>query len=173
MSKRLELSGKRFGKWTVLNECRSGAPKRSLQWLCRCDCGTERFIFWDTLRYAKSCGCWRRETTKKRMTIHGMSNTKVHAAWGLMKKRCYNKKAQNYPYYGGRGITVCKEWKNSFIQFYKDMGHPPSEKHSLDRIDNEGHYEKQNCKWSTMKEQCLNRRGWGAQNRNSSDKKTV
>ena len=88
---------------------------------------------------------------------HGMADTSIHNTWMDMRRRCYKKYRRDYNRYGGRGIRVCKEWKDSFEQFYKDMGDPP-EGHTLDRIDNDGNYCKENCKWSTVKEQSRNKR---------------
>ena len=91
---------------------------------------------------------------------HKYANTKVYRAYYQMKTRCYNKNHTNYKYYGGRGIKVCKRWLHSFENFLKDIGEPPSKEHSLDRIDSNGNYEPDNCKWSTQKEQIKNRRSF-------------
>lgn len=89
---------------------------------------------------------------------HGLWQTPEYNSWHNMKSRCNNKKFVYYKNYGGRGIKVCQEWSNSFLAFYNDMGAKPSLKHSLDRIDNEGNYEKINCRWATASEQAQNRR---------------
>ena len=88
---------------------------------------------------------------------HGMTESSEYQTWLCMKKRCYNKKRKDYKYYGGRGITVCDRWKNSFIAFYKDMGVKPFLKAQIDRKKNNGNYEPGNCKWSTSVENCQNR----------------
>lgn len=88
---------------------------------------------------------------------HGMDGTSVYKAWVSLKARCYNKNDKDYKRYGGRGITVCKEWKNSFERFYKDMGDKPSGKHSIDRINVNGNYCKSNCRWATIHAQNNNK----------------
>lgn len=88
---------------------------------------------------------------------HGMRNTPEYSVWCGMKQRCYNPKTDRYPHYGGRGITVCDKWLHSFIAFYADMGDRPTDKHQIDRTDNDGNYEPGNCRWLTVAENCQNR----------------
>ena len=88
---------------------------------------------------------------------HGMHGTKVYNIWKGIKKRCYQKSYQHFDRYGGRGITMCEEWQEDFLSFYKDMGEPPTPEHQLDRIDNNGNYTKENCRWVTRQENCRNR----------------
>ena len=88
---------------------------------------------------------------------HNMCGTRIYKKWKQMKSRCYNKSYQHYDRYGGRGIKVCDEWKDNFLQFYKDMGEPPTTNHQLDRINNDGDYCKENCRWVTPSENCYNR----------------
>lgn len=87
---------------------------------------------------------------------HGMSRTRVYNIWRGMVRRCHNPKDARYRYYGGRGISVCKEWREDFTRFYADMGEPPTDKHSIDRIKSDGNYEPGNCRWATQQRQCAN-----------------
>src|SRR5262245_4672429 len=123
MGKLIDLTGKRFGRWKVLaihpQRYRWGIGRRGVWhcvalWHCRCDCGTERIVHGNSLRrgWSKSCGCLRREKFIKRVTRHGMSNTRVHNIWKAMLQRCLNPRHAQYLDYGGRGITVCEDWLN-------------------------------------------------------------
>lgn len=121
-----------------------------------CECGVKRELYYDSIRWhkTKSCGC----LSKVIGQTHGMHKSSEYGSWDAMKGRCTNKNKSDYSYYGGRGITVCEKWMNSFEAFYEDMGPKPSKKHSIDRIDNDRNYEPGNCKWSTPEEQARNRR---------------
>lgn len=141
--------GEKVNKLTLLENL-AGKKSRFL-----CDCGREHI----TCRYnvsrqmTKSCGCLRGEPESGK----SVRNMPEYQAWSDMKQRCYNPKVWAYPYYGGRGIFVSEEWRKSFLTFIKDMG-PRIVGTSLDRIDNDLGYSKDNCKWSTKKEQMNNRR---------------
>ena len=153
---RTNLSGQRFGRLVV--EKLSGRTLSGDRiWLCRCKCGGIKIARTADLRklYVSSCGCFRRELLKKRMTTHGMSNTRTFKIWAGMIKRCRNKNDHGWPRYGGRGIVVCKRWQK-FINFFTDMGYAPLGL-TLERINNDGDYEPRNCKWATQTEQALNR----------------
>ena len=159
----IDHSGKHFCRWTVLPkyERRPHGSKTRIYWKCRCDCGTTDFIMVDNLTLGKSqsCGCLRSELAAQAHRTHGHYGIPEYVAWQQMKQRCYNPKVFCYHNYGGRGIRVCDDWKHSFSQFLADMGPKPSSKTSLDRIDNDGNYEPNNCRWATGNQQRRNTRG--------------
>lgn len=146
----LEILGLKFGKWTVLEKGDLDS-RGNVLWLCRCDCGTERFVRGSELHLGNStsCGCSRRR--------HGMTKTRTFKSWDSMRQRCGNPNAPDYPRYGGLGIKVCERWQNSFENFLSDMGERPEGK-SLDRADNSRGYEPGNCRWATASEQQFNKR---------------
>ncbi len=135
----------------------SGAKRR---WKCQCECGN--IVYKDNYDLLKSkplyCKTCANKNVKNWSTKHGLSNSPEYQAWADMKVRCYNSNNKRYKDYGGRGITICDSWKNSFENFYKDMGSKPSSKYSLDRIKNEGNYEPENCEWRIWEKQYNNRR---------------
>lgn len=150
--KRLEISvGQKFNMMTVLEELPIGPNGRVLK--CQCDCGNIKQVLLPHLirSLIKSCGCHRR----KMATKHGMWESREYSSWENMIQRCTNPKAAKYDMYGGRGVTVCERWLNSFQAFYEDMG-PRPENTSLDRRDSNKGYYKENCKWSNLREQLVN-----------------
>lgn len=160
MNPRHDITGKKYGRWTVLY--RLGNEGRT--WICQCECGTTKpvknYVLWNG--GSKSCGCFRDEDLAKRKTTHSHSprngkRARVWNIWSYAKTRCFNKNSTAYQNYGAKGITMCEEWKNSFEKFLEDMGECPSDKHSLDRIDNSQGYFPGNCRWATMKEQARNK----------------
>lgn len=124
-------------------------------YLFKCVCGNEKLALLSEVKsgHVKSCGCLVKDTVTK----HGMANTREYQTWADMKGRCFNTNHNQYKDWGGRGITVCERWKDSFINFYNDMGNKPH-KMSLERINNDGNYEPSNCKWATQSEQNKNQR---------------
>ena len=127
---------------------------------CRCECGKIVQVLGSVLvsRHTNSCGCLLRETRAVNAKTHGMTNSPEYTAWKAMRARCGNPNNPAYSTYGGRGISVCEEWRDSFEAFYASMGPKPSNKHSLDRIDPNGDYTPANCQWATWDIQATNKR---------------
>lgn len=152
--------GDKFWRLTVI--CRKPSPDSGSRWLCHCECGNELITRASTLKSGgtKSCGCLRRESTikfnKSTKYKHGKCAEPVYAVWFSMLARCRNPNHEAWKHYGGRGITVCERWL-SFDNFYADMC-PRPEGLTLDRIDNNGPYCKENCRWTDWKTQRANQR---------------
>lgn len=150
MPQLIDLVGCIFGELTVLS--RVADCGNVVKWKCQCTCGNIKDVDGANLRYGKtkSCGC------RQGLTKHNMSRTAIYKAWHGMLQRCQNKSHSAYQYYGGRGITVCDQWK-TFDGFYADMGDRPP-KMTLDRIDNDGPYSPENCRWVSHADNCSHTR---------------
>jgi hypothetical protein len=155
-----QIMGQRFGRLTVIGD--AGQNKRTAtKVLTRCECGTEKTLLLQTLRSGdtKSCGCYNLDSSRERATTHGLNRTPLHMMWKGMKSRCYNKNMQNYKHYGGRGITVCDEWRSNFKAFYDfAMANGWEKGLEVDRTNNDLGYSPENCRFVTHKVNCNNRR---------------
>lgn len=153
-----KLIGKRFGKLVVKDMVYVERAKRRYA-LVKCDCGNEKTVAPSSLRNGKtkSCGCnWSKSVSEANST-HGLSHTRLHKIWRGIKLRCLTKTNNRYEYYGGRGITIADEWKDDFMNFYNwAMDNGYQEDLTIDRIDNNGDYEPDNCRWVTQKVQVRN-----------------
>lgn len=152
-----DLSMQRFGKLQVMEYMYS--KDGHTYWLCKCDCGNEVIRRSDHLitGRSKSCGCLRKEMLRQRKTTHGKTHTRLYNIWSGMKRRCINSNDKRYEDYGGRGITVCDEWKDDFQAFHDWAMENGYEEHlTIDRINNDGNYEPSNCRWATYQQQNKN-----------------
>lgn len=155
------LTGQKFGRLTVGE--RAPIPphlKYHYAWVCTCDCGKVKEVLAKHLKRGLivSCGCYSAEIAGARWRKHGGKGTTEYAIWKRMKQRCLDPNDKGYKNWGGRGITVCKQWQDSFPAFLQDMGPRPSKRYTIDRINNDGNYEPGNCEWATYAAQARNTR---------------
>lgn len=160
MKPQRDILGRRFGNLTAVSYM-PGTKSVKAKWLCECDCGQKRFNAVNDLLDGRiqSCGCTKYQRIGAAKRTHGHSvgagASRTFRIWTNMKSRCFNPKSSSFRHYGGRGITVCDEWRHSFERFLTDMGEAPDGM-SIDRIDSNGPYCKDNCRWATQLQQMAN-----------------
>lgn len=165
MRRKKNLEGQKFGRLTVVSEHKG--TKGRIKWDCECDCGNLTVVDGDHLRRGniRSCGCLQKEAIRavgKKNAKNGeikVMDGRMYRIWKTMQQRCHNPNSKDYRYYGARGVTVCPEWRNDFNAFYEwstENGYASNL--TIDRINNEGNYEPDNCRWVTMAIQNQNKR---------------
>lgn len=153
MPKKNDLTGKRFGKLVALQE--AGKKNGRYVWECVCDCGNDAFVIGSKLTngHTQSCGCLRKDGTRKAAYSYGLSKTRLYRTWCNIKTRCHNPNASNYEFYGGKGVSVCDEWRNDFKAFYDwAMANGYEDNLTIDRKNSDGDYCPENCQWITQSE---------------------
>lgn len=164
-----DISGRQFGHLLAL--CVDERRGHNVYFWFQCRCGNKKSISASHVKSGRqvSCGCYGRARSR----THGCGGTPEYKAWHAMLRRCLDKGHPQFDGYGGRGITVCPTWQASFETFHRDMGNRPTPNHSIDRIDNDGHYQPDNCRWATRKEQCNNRRKYPSKTSITFDGRTM
>lgn len=155
----VDLSGQRFGRWTVVEFAGMDKYSRAL-WRCVCDCGKMDDVASNNLRrgLSKSCGCYKSDISKQIHTTHGQCNTRLYKIWQGMKRRCYNPHEIRYNRYGGKNVSLCEEWASDFAAFADwAMNNGYNDSLSIDRLDPHGNYSPSNCRWVTVIEQANNK----------------
>lgn len=159
MGKLQDLTGKRFNRLTVIK--RTENKGKRVMWICKCDCGKICTVQGNNLKNGntKSCGCYKKENSAKLLHKHGKKNSRLYSIYHGMKKRCYNKNSHNYFNYGGRGIKICQDWLDDFMNFYNwSIQNGYNDNLSIDRINNNGNYCPENCRWTSRTVQNINQR---------------
>ncbi len=158
MPKKEQVIGNKYHSLTIVEEV-PPTYKYTRRFKCLCDCGNYAVIQLSNLKigHTKSCGCKTKQMVGMANKTHGMSHTTEYKSYRKMIERCFYEKDINYHNYGGRGITVCDRWLESFDNFFEDMGYKPTLKHSIERENTNGNYEPYNCVWATKKVQNNNR----------------
>lgn len=160
MAAAIDVTGHRYGRLVAMHV--EPSPDRRRRWRFACDCGAQIVVPLERVRggLTNSCGCLRRDATRDRSLRHGHKvgrvETRTYKAYSHAKARCFNPMDEKYPQYGGRGITMCREWVDDFSAFLADMGECPPDR-TLDRVDVNGHYEPRNCRWATSRQQARTR----------------
>ena len=165
MGKVKDMTNQKFGRLTVIRRDLT-KPNHDAWWICECDCGNIISTTGSRLRdgSCQSCGCLQKELLAERNKTHGETKTRLYNLWSKIKLRCYNKKSKDYDNYGGRGILMCSEWKKDFMSFKEwalSNGYDENASYggcTIDRIDVNGNYEPNNCRFTTIKEQSRNTR---------------
>lgn len=152
------IVGRKIGRLTAIKYI--DVVNNKSRWLFKCDCGNEKVIFSAHVKSENtvSCGCLQKERKIAASTKHGACKTKTYKIWTGIKARCTNPNRENYNRYGGSGIKICDRWNASFDNFLKDMGECPSNLHSIERIDPNKNYTKNNCKWELLSKQNRNKK---------------
>lgn len=157
----IDMTGKKYGKLTVIEK--DGGDTAGARWKCVCDCGNVITVRGTNLRrgLTTSCGCHQKNVVKMENTTHGQYTSRLHRIWSAMKQRCYNPRNKAYINYGGRGISVCDDWIHDFSAFSEwALSNGYNDTLTIDRINNDGNYEPDNCRWQTRAQQNKNKRPW-------------
>lgn len=157
--KRIDLTGKKFGRLKVIKQ--ADTVKGHLRWHCKCDCGKDTIVYGSSLKNGNttSCGCYKTENAKRLYSGVRQNDKHLYGVWNGIKQRCRNSNHKSYPNYGGRGINVCDEWANNYESFYYwsiNCGYKKGLE--IDRINNDGNYEPNNCRWVEREIQANNKR---------------